>query len=518
MPDALTAPPKRPAVAERETQPTSLTRNTVWQSIPRLLGYVLSFASAPVIVAGLGLREFGIWALTGALAQYASLIDLGAGISLARYIAAHQDDETRCGQYMAIGWLAVAFVALVLTIIALAIASPLSHLVKGISPAHMRVVLLASVVLICSSMLISVISAFPVGNRRMVAPNIAISIGAVVNFIASVLSIALGAKLPGYALANAGAAVISVAVVAGLVVRAEGPLPFARPSLAQARVFLAYSTKNQIVRLMDLVNYQTDKIVIAFTVGPAAAGAYELANRVSIAVRQVGVYATSAIDIELTSVLRKGGLRAVKARYRRYTEIAAIIGFPAVLLAMATAPLLLRAWLHHVPPNSELVLVALCGAYLIAVSTGVGYGVAIAAGEPGIVAKTSVGTAVANIVLTAALAPIFGIWGVLSGTVVALTVGALAQVAYVHRHYRLSPRAYLDAVGPPLRAYVLLAIPVAVVSYSHLLESRAASIVGLLLVAGYYIIACLWWAWRTGRLPSAVANRLPRIGRLAPSR
>lgn len=490
----------------------------MWQSIPRLLGYVLSFASAPVIVAGLGLREFGIWALTGALAQYASLIDLGAGISLARYIAAHQDDETRCGQYMAIGWLAVALVGGVLTILALAFAAPLSHVIKGITPGDMRVVLLASVVLICSSMLINVIGAFPVGNRRMVAPNVAISIGSVINFVASVGSIVLGAKLPGYALANAGAAVISVAIVALLVVRAEGPLPFARPSLGQARTFLAYSTKNQIVRLMDLVNYQTDKIIIAFTVGPTAAGAYELANRVAIAVRQVGVYATSAIDIELTSVLRDAGLRAVRARYRRYTEIAAIIGFPAVLLAMATAPLLLRAWLHHAPPNAEPVLVALCGAYLIAVSTGVGYGVAIAAGEPGIVAKTSVATAIANLVLTAALAPLFGIWGVLSGTVVALTVGALAQVAYVHRRYGLPARAYLDAVGPALRTYVLFAIPVAALSYSPLFPSRAAAILALLAVSAAYLFACLSWASRSHRLPAAVAAHMPRIAGLGASR
>ena len=516
MADVLTASPQRPNPAERNRRPVSLARNTVWQSFSRLLSYVLSFASAPVIVAGMGLTQFGVWALTGALVQYAALLDLGAGVSLARYIAAHQEDDTRCGQYMAIAWLAVGAVGIVLTLVALPAAAPLSRALGVIPAGDMRVVLLSSVVLICASMLTSVITAFPVGNRRMVAPNVGIAIGAVINFIASVGSIELGAKLPGYALANAGAGVLSVLVIAVIVVRAEGRLPFARPTLGQARTFLAYSTKNQIVRLMDLVNYQTDKIVIAFTVGPTAAGAYELANRVAIAVRQVGVYATSAIDIELTSLLREAGLRAVRTRYRRYTEITAIVGFPPVLLAMATAPLLLRAWLSHTPTNSESVLLALCGAYLIAVSTGVGYGVAVAAGEPGLVARTSVGTAIANLVLTAGLAPLFGIWGVLAGTVVALTCGALAQVVYVHRRYGLPRASYLDAVGPALGHYVLYALPAAAVSYSGMIHGRAAAIVALLALAVGYLLACLGWAWRSGRLPSAVAQRMPRLGRFAP--
>jgi O-antigen/teichoic acid export membrane protein len=467
-------------------------------------------------VAGLGLGQFGVWALTGALVQYAALTDLGAGISLARYIAAHHDDDRRCGQYVAISVGAVGAVAIVLAVVALSLGGAVSHLVGSISAADMRLVLLGSVILVACSMLTSVITAFPVGRRRMAAPNLAASIGVVLNFVASVGSIALGAGLVGYALANAGAAVVSVLVVFVIVHRVEGPPPFARPGREQVRTFLAYSTKNQIVRLMDLVNYQTDKIVIAFAVGPAAAGAYELANRVAFAVRQIGVYATSAIDIELTALMHEAGLRAVHGRYRRFNEIVALIAFPAVLLVMATAPLLLRAWLSHAPPDSELVLVALCGAYLIAASTGVSYGVAVAAGEPGLVARTSVATAVVNLALTAALAPLFGIWGVLAGTVVALTCGALGQVMYVHRRYGLNRGAYVDAVFPPLARYTVYALPVAAVSYSGMIHGRLAAIVALLGLAVGYLLACLRWASRSDRLPAAVARRLPQLSGLTP--
>lgn len=498
--------------------PHSLARNTVAQSASRLIAYVLSFASAPIIVQGLGLRNFGIWALTGALAQYAGLLDLGIGVSLGRYIATFQDDRRRCGQFMAIGWLSVLVMALALTGAAILIAPFLAHTLHGVSRAAMLQVLVASAVLLSCTLFISVITAYPIGRRRMVVPNVGLTIGSVINFIASVGAIGFGAGLPGYAIANAVAGVISVAVLTALVMRAEGAPPLARPDLPGIREFLAYSSKSQLVRLMELVNYQTDKIVIGFAVGPAAAGAYDLANRAAIAARQVGVYATSAADIELAALMARGGIERVRQRYGRFTEIAAIFGFPPVLLVIAGAPLLLQAWLKHSPSIAAPVLVALSVAYLTAVSTGVGYGVSRAAGQPGIVARTAVATAAANIVLTSILAPIFGVWGVLSGTVLALNVGAIAQIIYVHRRFGLPAASYLGAVMPALRAYVILALPIAVVAYSGVVTTRGGAAIAIACLTTGYLIACLMWASRTGKLPSAVRERLPRLQLLQPPR
>jgi len=498
-------------VTDRSGRPASLARNTVAQSAPRALGYLFSFLSAPVIVEGLGLRDFGIWALTGALAQYGALLDLGVGISVARYIAAQQDDRRLCGEYVGIGYLSVAAIAVVLTAIATATAGIITRALHGISLADMRVVLYSSVVLLCCSMLASVIAAYPIGRRRMVMPNVALMIGASVNFVASVGSIALGAGLPGYALANAGSGVVSVLILLAFVVKGEGSIPLSRPNARRARAFMAFAIKNQTVRLTSLVNYQSDKIVIAFSIGPAAAGAYELANRVAIAVREIGIYATSAVDVELTAIMRNFGLDRVRATYGRLTSVAVTFAFPPVLLAAAVAPLLLATWLSHAPPNATLVLVALSMAYLISVSTAVGYGIAMAVGEPGVVAKTSIWTAVANIALTVALAPPFGVWGVLAGTVIALTGGAVAQVILVQKRFSLSAQSYRDAVIPALSVYTALAVPVAALSYTHLFHGRAVEAVALVCLSGAYVAACGAWAARSGRLPAAMMNRLARL-------
>jgi O-antigen/teichoic acid export membrane protein len=165
------------------------------------------------------------------------------------------------------------------------------------------------------------------------------------------------------------------------------------------------------------------------------------------------------------------------------------------------------AWLSHVPRDAAGVLAALSIAYIANVSSGVSYVVGAAAGAPGIAARAAVGTAALNLALTAALAPLFGIWGVLAGTVVALTAGALAQVVLVHRKFSLSLFDYRDSVLPTLAAGTLLALPIAVISYSGIVTDRALAIVAVLVVSVAYLLAYGRWAFRSGRVPETVARR-----------
>ncbi len=252
----------------------------------------------------------------------------------------------------------------------------------------------------------------------------------------------------------------------GFVLRVERTIPVAWPRWRTVSGFLRFSGNTQLVGWADLVNYQTDKVVIALAVGPSAAGAYELANRVATAARQVGVYSLSALLPTLSADLARFGMDAIRRRYRRLLTITASIGLPLLLLVAAIAPLLLMGWLSHVPRDAVAVLAALSLAYIANVSSGVSYVVGAAAGAPGIAARAATGTAVLNLALTAALAPLFGIWGVLAGTVVALTAGALAQVVMVHRRFELSLLDYRAAVVPTLVAGAVLAAPIAVISYS----------------------------------------------------
>jgi O-antigen/teichoic acid export membrane protein len=499
------------AVGASAPEGYSLVRNTFAQSGPLMLGYFYSFAAAPIIVAGLGLRQFGIWALTGALAQYGSLLDLGVGRSLSRYIAAYSTNRLRCGEYMTVGFLSVAIVGAPLGVAAVFGAAPLSALLGGISPHDMRIVLVSSVVLLLCSMLASVISAYPIGLRRMVAPNVGLAVGATINFAASVGAIWLGASLPGYALANAGAGVLTVIVVAAIVLSTEGWLPLAAPNGGRTRQFIVFAFRNQVVRAMELVNYQSDKIVVALAVSPTAAGAYELANRVALAARQIGVYPTTALVPVLSAEHARFGLREVRARYGRLAEVTVAIAFPSLWLTAAIGPLLLGAWLAQVPPDSEAILLVLSLAYLANVSSGVAYAMTAALGNPTIAASTSVATALLNIVLTAGLAPFYGLWGVLAGTAFALTAGAVAQVVMIHRAFHLQARAYWAAVISTTRVCLLLALPVFAVAYGNVITGRLSQALAVVILSLAYVTLYSIWAIRQRRFPRSLIARVPRF-------
>jgi O-antigen/teichoic acid export membrane protein len=363
-------------------------------------------------------------------------------------------------------------------------------------------------------MLTGVVCAYPIGRQRMVTPNLGSTAGSVVNFVASVGSIALGARLPGYALANAGAGLLTVLLVTALVLRFEGRVPLAWPSLSRTKDFLRYAVKTQLSWAMELINYQSDKIVIAFAVGPAAAGSYELANRVALAARQFGVLPSMTLLPTLTAELSKSGMGHVRRGYHGFTEMIVSIGFPVLWLTAALSPLLFVAWLSHVPHDAAAVLLALSIASLAYVSSDVGKVIASAFGDLTVVVRTAVGTGVVNLALTAMMAPVFGIWGILAGTVVALTGGALVQVVLVQKRFALSPRAYITAVLPTLRMCALLAIPVFVISYSEVIQGRLAAVAAVVVLSSLYLTAYVLLAARAGRVPQQIVARIPGLRRI----
>jgi O-antigen/teichoic acid export membrane protein len=503
-------PPEQPPTP-RPT--TSLLRNTAAQAGPAAFGYILSFASAPIVVTGLGLRMFGIWALTGALAQYGGLLDFGIGRSLARFVAAHEHDRRACGEYMVIGLGAMLALFVVLTLAAVGLAPLLADALGHISTAAMRVALVSSVVLLVTSLTCVVIAGYPAGLRRMVAPNVGMALGAAINFCASVGAIAAGAGLPGYAVANAVAGLVSVAVVTIVVVRAEGAIPLAVPSRTRATEFLRFGAKLQLAWAMELINYQSDKIVIALSVGPSVAGAYELANRVAAAARQLGLLPSTVLLPTLTARFVTSGVEELRRDYEVFTERIVSIAFPALVLAGALSPLLFEAWLGHIPPDAAVVLPALVIPYLATVSSDLTKVVASASGDPSQVARIAVGTAVANLAVTASLAPVFGLWGVLVGTVVALTAGALFQVSMVQRRFALPAGAYTHAVLPSLRLCVALAAPVAVLAYSGVVQGRALQAVTVVLVSAVYGSVYLALSVRADRVPHRLLDYVPGLRR-----
>ncbi len=497
-----------------------LFRNTVAQSASVLVGYVFSFLLAPIMISRLGLDAFGVWAVTGAFATYAGLLDLGIGRSLVRFIAVFDaaGEKHRIDESVGLGLIATLLVG-ILAAIAVALLAPfVSDRLGVLDNEEMRVVLLASVGIWTLNGLDGVLTAVGRGRREMVPPNVATTVGAAINFAFSVAALALSTSLVVYALANVAAGIFAL-LPAFLALRYVWRAPYAAwPSRALVREVLLFSVKNQVGWLADLVNFQTDKVIIALMVDVRAAAVYEIASRVVLGVRSAAVLTVSAMIPTAAARIVEEGREVIGLMYRRYTLRSCAIAFPLFTLVSVTSPFLLIAWLKTAPGDSELLVPFLTLAYLVNVTTGVGSTIAIGAGHPGVASANSALIAALNVVLTVVLAPSLGLWGVVLGTFLAVTFGSLLFNARFLRLFGLPLRDLLAGVLPPGALALGLGVPPAVMALAvGVPDGRLSAIFWLVLATTIYAIPYWLIATRRGFLPSQLEFPPLRRPKSAPS-
>jgi O-antigen/teichoic acid export membrane protein len=436
-------------------------KNSLAQSGSLLLGFLFSFLLAPVMLSRLGLDKFGVWAVTGALSTYAGLLDLGVGRSLLRFIAVFHAEENdgKIRECLGLGMFIVTGVGIVGLAVAAAIAPLLTDSLGVLDTGEMRIVVMCSVAIWVVSGYANVFNSVGLGRLRMLPPNVAMMVAVSINFAFSLVALLTSTSLVVYALANLAAGVVAMPAFY-LAMRHVWRAPyFALPGRDLIRDVLVFSLKDQIGWIAELINFQTDKIVIALAVGVRAAAVYEIASRVVQGVRSVAILTISAMVPTAAARISSEGHAAVARMYRYYTLRSCAVSFPLFAIASAAAPFLLVFWLGKAPGESELLVPFLTCAYIVNLSTGVGTTICLGAGNPGIVSMNAALIAVANVLLTVALAPLFGTWGVVGGTFIAITIGGLRFTHRFLRLFDLPPREAMAAIVPPLVLAVGLAIP-----------------------------------------------------------
>jgi O-antigen/teichoic acid export membrane protein len=489
----------------------NLFRNTAAQSAPTIAIFAFSVILAPVMLSRLGLAQFGVWAVTGALAQYARLFDLGVTRSLARFVALYDAGEDRRGieESLGVGVAAVGLLGLV-TLVAAALFAPLLSDVLGVLDAgEMRIVLLSSVGILIFNLLADVINAVPVGLRRMGPPNLAATAGSVVNFVASIVVLILSTRLPTYAVANLGAAAVAfLLAVASLVYVWSSPF-FRRPEFGRARTIVSFGLKSQMVTAAELVNVQTDKLIIAAMLGPRIAGAYEIANRVVQGVLAFGMMTLSAMIPTATAEIVERGREVIEEFYARYTRRSLALSLPMMGALCVSCPYLIVAWLGETPPNTTAIVVLLSLAFSVSLMSGVAMTLVVSDGDPGLVAQTAILVVVLNVSSTIAVAPIFGLWGVLIATVVAEVAATGVFLVRFHRRYGFGWRDFRAAAGLPVAVALLAALPFALF-YAFgvtIPTARGPALLGAAATGGFYALIC----WLAGSKLEILPEKL-RVG------
>jgi O-antigen/teichoic acid export membrane protein len=148
--------------------------------------------------------------------------------------------------------------------------------------------------------------------------------------------------------------------------------------------------------------------------------------------------------------------------YRHYTRRSLSVALPLIIFTLMAAPVLLVAWLGDFPDDAVAIVIILTVANCVNLSTGVATTLTLGDGRAGVLASVSMLVVVVNVILTVALAPFFGLWGVLGGTAIAIVVGAVVFLVNFHRHYGVPSGIYVRAAGAPVLVALLAGLPIVV--------------------------------------------------------
>lgn len=435
---------------------TSSRANTIAQVFPLVANYGTYIVVTPYIITVLGFDAFGVWAVTGAIGQYAALFDLGISRSATRFVSLHYNQNNRRAERGVVG-AGLGLLAIVGSGLAAIAwwAAPLVSSPLGVSSDVARVLLVASVTIAICGLSSRVIAAAAFGRERMVAMNYVLAIAGTLWQVVGVIYLWYGNELSSFAVWSAVGSVAGLVLVAVGFGITERRNPIGVPTLRVGRDLVGYGLQAQAVSVADLLVFQFAKIALGMLVGPAAAAAYEIASRLAAGARSFGVLAGTALTPKLTAVYAKHGTDAVLAQYYRYAkQMTAVSALPLVLVCASCVPFL-KLWLGEYPSDTAVLCIALSSAYLLNVSTSMSTVTGYAIGRPGAVAKSALLTSVINVLLVLAFINLLGTSGVVIAILLSLGVGSVFGPLFVGKVLGEPLLPYVRAVsGPLLAAFV----------------------------------------------------------------
>jgi O-antigen/teichoic acid export membrane protein len=447
-----------------------VARNTLANGAGMFAGVAISLVLTPFLINGLGLEEFGVWALAlsiSVLGGYASMADLGIETAAARYIAeARADADTQGAREVAST--TMAFFAIVAVVVAPLLAVAAFPLVDLFAiPDDLRKPATLAFVLVASQLLIElparVFFAALEGAQRYDVYQALEVLRAVVQAILFVLVLILDLGVAGLAAAMPVSSVV-VLVAAWAMARRSVPelqVSVTHVSKARFKALVSFGGQYFFVRLMGTVYRQIDKAIIGVALDIRFVTIYEVANRLQQAASMVQSVAASALlpATAYWSTQRE----LLRDLYLRGTSIAVGISLPVVVAGFVFAEPLITTWIGDSVGESVgsarlfLTFVAFVSVH------AVGTAMITALGQMRFMITLITIFTVVNLVVSIALVGRLGVDGVILGTVIAQAVIWMPYTLRFFRTFDVGVREWLVRVVlanlPGLVIQVLVALP-----------------------------------------------------------
>jgi O-antigen/teichoic acid export membrane protein len=412
-----------------------VAHNVSTRYLAYLIDALIGLVMLPFNLAHLGMAAYGLWVLTSSITIYFSMLDLGYGGALVRFVAEYRAKRDRQALNEVLSTLSVIYtgIAIVTYAIVMALAFNLTSIVK-VSPEQVttsRMLLLIIGANVALRFIFGVYGGVIVGFQRYHLNNVTSIVTSIAVALVNVFVL-----LSGYGIVELVAATTAVRVLALLVYRINAHRVF--PGLAiDWRLFRAKRLRevtgfSVFMLLLDFaykLNYSSDVLVIGAFIGAPAVALWSPAQRLTEVMLRLSNQLSEAlfpivVDCDASQSARRLRMLFLQGTRLSLATVVPIAGGTALL-----AGPLLTAWIGHsfsaaATGTTTAITQILALVVLVRVGSSTASVVLKGAGLHRSLTWLICVTAIANLVLSIVLIPPFGLTGVAIGTL--LPVGAVS--------------------------------------------------------------------------------------------
>jgi len=434
-----------------------------------LVEIAVGFVMLPLNTSYLGQSAYGLWVLVGSITAYFSMLDLGYGTAVVKFVAHYRAHRNTSALNEIVSTIFFVFAAIGLLSYGAAVMLALNlQRLFSITPGEAVIgeqLLLITGAYVAMGFPFSVFGGIVNGLQRNYLN------GRVAIFTVIAVALAnVAVVLMGYGLVVLVAVTTAVRALSYFAYRLnayrvfpELRISIAHVNLARLREVTGFSIFMVLIDLANKLNYSTDTLVIGVFLGPAAVAVWAVAARLIQIIQQM----TGRLNAALLPVVVDGAalghierLRSVLLQGTRLS-LAMVIGL-ACGAALVAEPLIV-GWVGPEFTASAAVLQILAAVVIVRVGNGTATTLLKGAGRHRLLAYSNLGMAILNLALSAALVQQFGLKGVAVGTLLPLALVSLlflfpAACRVVELHVRVAFRhGVWPAVWPALLIAVLIA-------------------------------------------------------------
>lgn len=410
----------------------TIFRNVATRYLSVAAEMAIGLITLPFNLHHLGTEAYGLWMLTAGVTIHFSILDLGYGGAMVKFIAqyrAHKNARALNEIASTLFFLFLAF-GMLAYLVVIGLAFNLEHVFR-ISQAQAEIgkwILLIIGVNVAINFPFSVYGGVSSGFQRYDINNV---VAIVSNLTVAAVNIAV--VLAGYGLIALVAATTFVRFVTYFLYRRNAykvfPALRVRPSLFRRdrlREVTGFSVYSSIIDWANKLNYELDEVVIGIFMGAGPVAVWAVADRIISGTQRLtnqGNAVLLPVIVDSDTTQRIGRLQRVLLEGTRLS-LATVVPIAIVLVVLADP--LIRAWIRK-PEILGAAPVIQILAFAVALRVGNATSTTLlkGAGEVRRVAMVNIGTGLVNLALSAALIRPFGLVGVAVGTLIPVAFSSI---------------------------------------------------------------------------------------------